>query len=49
MSVIVTLAGVVGALVLFWLVRGTRFAFLFERPDRFWIAPKPVYRAQPAE
>jgi len=48
-SVIVTLAGVVGALALFWLVRGTRFAFLFERPARFWIAPKPVYRAQPAE
>ncbi len=49
MSVIVTFAGVVGALVLYWLVRGTRFSFLFERPDRFWIAPKPVYRAQPAE
>jgi uncharacterized membrane protein YcfT len=49
MSVIVTLAGVIGPLVLYWLVRGTRFSFLFERPDLFWIAPKPAYRAQPAE
>ena len=39
-SLLVTVAGVVGALVLFWAVRGTPLRFLFERPERFWIAPK---------
>src|SRR5207245_8689373 len=43
MSAIVTLAGVLGSLVLFWAVRGTFLRFLFERPRRFWIAPeKPL-------
>ncbi len=32
-STIVTLAGVIGPLMLFWLVRGTPLRFLFERPD----------------
>jgi uncharacterized membrane protein YcfT len=49
MSVVVTTAGVVGALGLFWAVRGTRLRFLFERPARFWIAPRPALRLQPAE
>ena len=48
-SLIVTAAGVVGPLLLFWLVRGTWFRFLFERPARFWLAPKPRPALQPAE
>jgi uncharacterized membrane protein YcfT len=39
-STIVTLAGVIGPLLLFWLVRGTPLRFLFERPAR-WLTPKP--------
>jgi hypothetical protein len=46
-----------GALGLFWAVRHTFLRFLFERPQRFWIAPKiapkaapePVLALQPAE
>jgi uncharacterized membrane protein YcfT len=49
MSVIVTTAGVIGPLVLFWLIRHTPLRFLFERPDRFWLAPKPRMALQPAE
>jgi uncharacterized membrane protein YcfT len=41
-SLVVTLIGVVGALALFWAVRHTFLRFLFERPERFWIAPKNV-------
>jgi uncharacterized membrane protein YcfT len=56
-AAVVTLAGVLGSLVLFWLVRATRLRFLFERPARFWIAPRDVAAAaapphlslQPAE
>ena len=48
-SLIVTAAGVIGPLVLFWIVRGTRFRFLFERPARFWLTPKPGPALQPAE
>jgi hypothetical protein len=40
MSLIVTTAGVVGALAMWWAVRGTALKFLFERPDAFWIAPR---------
>jgi uncharacterized membrane protein YcfT len=47
-SVLVTIAGVVGALVLFWAVRSTFLRFLFERSERFWIAPKRL-RLQPAQ
>lgn len=32
MSLIASVAGIVGALALYWLVRGTRLKFLFERP-----------------
>ena len=39
-SAIVTLAGILGALLLFWTVRRTPLRFLFERPQAFWIAPK---------
>jgi uncharacterized membrane protein YcfT len=52
-SLVVTLTGVIGALALFWAVRHTFLRFLFERPDRFWIAPKiakvPTLALQPAE
>jgi len=56
-SLVVTLTGVVGSLALFWAVRHTFLRFLFERPQRFWIAPKtasktvaePALSLQPAE
>ena len=47
-SALVTIAGVVGALVLFWAVRHTFPRFLFERPERFWIAPKPTSKPRMA-
>lgn len=49
LSVIVTSAGLIGPLMLFWLVRRTPLRFLFERPERFWLAPKPRLTLQPAE
>jgi uncharacterized membrane protein YcfT len=50
MSVIVTCAGVLGPLMLFWLTRNTPLRFLFERPKRFWLAaPKTRLALQPAE
>jgi uncharacterized membrane protein YcfT len=39
-SLIVTIAGIVGALAIWWISRGTRANFLFERPATFWIAPR---------
>jgi uncharacterized membrane protein YcfT len=56
-SLVVTTIGVMGALALFWAVRQTFLRFLFERPARFWIAPKnatkplrqPALSLQPAE
>jgi uncharacterized membrane protein YcfT len=48
-SVLVTAAGVIGPLVLFWAVRHTPLAFLFTRPERLWLAPKPRLALQPAE
>jgi uncharacterized membrane protein YcfT len=48
-SLVVTLIGVTGALALFWAVRHTYLRFLFERPQRFWLAPKPALSLQPAE
>ena len=47
-EVVVTLTGIVGALVLFWIVRRTPLRFLFERPELFWIAPKKPLKLQPA-
>jgi uncharacterized membrane protein YcfT len=48
-SLIVTAAGVIGPLVLFWIVRGTWVRFLFERPAQFWLTPRPRPTLQPAE
>src|SRR5437868_504520 len=41
-SLLVTIAGVIGALAIWWVARGTRANFLFERPAAFWIAPGKV-------
>jgi hypothetical protein len=47
--VIVTLAGVIGPIVLFWTMRHTPLRFLFERPKRLWLTPQPRLTLQPAE
>ena len=39
-SLIVTVVGVVGAVLIWRLALALRADFLFERPDAFWIAPK---------
>jgi uncharacterized membrane protein YcfT len=39
-SLVVTVAGVVGALVIWRVALWAHANFLFERPDAFWIAPK---------
>jgi uncharacterized membrane protein YcfT len=39
-SLLVTLSGIVGALVIWRLALMVGATFLFERPERFWIAPK---------
>ena len=39
LAVLVTACGVIFPLVLFWIVRGTRGAFLFERP--LWARLQP--------
>jgi uncharacterized membrane protein YcfT len=49
-SLIVTVAGVVGAVAIWRLALALRADFLFERPATFWIAPKKATPAlQPAE
>jgi uncharacterized membrane protein YcfT len=48
-SAIVTLFGVVGALALFWIVRGTWARFLFERPEAAHLVPPKRAALQPAE
>jgi uncharacterized membrane protein YcfT len=48
-SLLVTITGVIGSLVLFWAVRHTALRFLFERPARFWIVRAPALALQPAE
>jgi len=49
-SLLVTAAGVVGSLMLFWAVRNTSAKFLFERPARFHlVGPKPKAVLQAAE
>ena len=49
-SLIVTVAGVAGAVVIWRLALALRADFLFERPEAFWIAPKKARPAlQPAE
>jgi uncharacterized membrane protein YcfT len=49
MSLLVTAAGVLGALAMWWAARATGATFLFERPDRLRIAPRPRLAMQPAE
>ncbi|MCC6775327.1 MAG: acyltransferase family protein [Hyphomicrobiales bacterium] len=44
-SALVTCAGVLGSLAWFWAVRHTVLRFLFERPARFWIAPRAAKTA----
>ena len=49
-SLIVTVVGVAGALVIWRIALALHANFLFERPDAFWIAPKKAATAlQPAE
>ncbi|WP_291851096.1 acyltransferase family protein [Bradyrhizobium sp.] len=49
-SLIVTVAGVAGAVAIWRLALALRANFLFERPDAFWIVPKrPAPALQPAE
>jgi uncharacterized membrane protein YcfT len=49
-SVVITAAGVIGALCLWWSVRSTQLKFLFERPAPFWLTDKPrPARLQAAE
>jgi uncharacterized membrane protein YcfT len=49
-ALLVNVAGVVGALVIWRLALLTRATFLFERPQAFWIAPKRAANTmQPAE
>jgi uncharacterized membrane protein YcfT len=48
-SVVVTLSGIIGALMLFWAVRRSPLRFLFERPARFWIAPKQPLKLRTAQ
>jgi uncharacterized membrane protein YcfT len=49
LSALVTLAGVLGSLVLFWAVRSTPLRFLFERPKRFWLTARPQFALAPAQ
>jgi uncharacterized membrane protein YcfT len=48
-SLIVTTAGVIGALCWYWAVRKTPFRFLFERPDWAKLRPARAPAMQPAE
>jgi uncharacterized membrane protein YcfT len=49
-SLIVTVVGIAGALLIWRAALSLRANFLFERPDCFWIAPrKPAVSLQPAE
>ena len=49
LAALVTVAGVIGALALFWLVRGTWARFLFERPVALHLTPPKRAVLQPAE
>jgi uncharacterized membrane protein YcfT len=48
-SLIVTIVGVVGALLIWWAALAVGANFLFERPAAFWIAPKKRATLQAAE
>ena len=47
-SLIVTAAGVLGALAMYWAVRLTPLRFLYERPARFWLSPKEASKREAA-
>jgi uncharacterized membrane protein YcfT len=50
LSLIVTIAGVLGALAIWRIAMAAKADFLFERPSAFWIAPKTIApRLQAAE
>jgi uncharacterized membrane protein YcfT len=49
MALLITAAGVLGALAIWWAARRMHANFLFERPDLFRIAPRPRPAMQPAE
>jgi uncharacterized membrane protein YcfT len=51
LSALVTVAGVLGALAMFWAARVVSLTFLFERPGLFWLTPKPEPKLalQPAQ
>jgi len=48
-SLLVTAAGVIGALAWYWAARDTRFRFLFERPGWAQLRPARTPAMQPAE
>jgi uncharacterized membrane protein YcfT len=48
-ALLVTAAGVAGALAWYWAVRDTRLRFLFERPDWARLRPARIAAMQPAE
>ena len=48
-SLIVTIEGVIGALIIFWMARKAGLYFLFERPAMFRLERKPRLAMQPAE
>jgi uncharacterized membrane protein YcfT len=48
-SLIVTVVGVVGALLIWWAALAVGANFLFERPAAFWIAPRKRATLQAAE
>ena len=48
-SLIVTAAGVAGALAVWWVTRETALNFLFDRPAAFWLTQKPRLSLQAAE
>lgn len=41
-ALLVTIAGVVGALAMWWGARNTPLRFLYDRPAAFWLTPKPA-------
>jgi uncharacterized membrane protein YcfT len=50
-SVLVTVSGVLGSLLMYWALRPTPLKFLYERPRMFWLGGRPKSRVtlQPAE
>jgi uncharacterized membrane protein YcfT len=48
-ALLVTISGIIGALLWFWTVRRTPLKFLFERPSWAKLEQKPRYALQPAE